>query len=84
MALNQKLREARERSGKTQAQIANSLRVSREVITQYETGTTPSLARLLQLEVIFGMQSGELILASTHADLALKVARALQKRINEN
>lgn len=81
--LDKELRMARERRGFTQAQIAQALKVKRPIVTMYENGKcTPPLAVLVKLENVLGVTDGKLILASTHADLAMEIARALQKRVS--
>lgn len=77
-----KLRTARKRSGQTQAQLAAKINVKPQAVTQYEKGvSTPSLERLVQLEKIFGVTDGELILSSDRAPLALEVARILRDKV---
>lgn len=77
-----KLRTARKRSGQTQAQLAAKINVKPQAVTQYEMGvSTPSLERLVQLEKIFGVTDGELILSSDRAPLALEVARILRDKV---
>ena len=60
--LSQKLKEARQRQGFSQQQVARLLGVERSTYSYYETGkTTPSIKNLVNLAQIFRVSVDELL-----------------------
>ncbi len=59
-ALGRALRAARKRSGKTQAEVAQKVRISQNVISYYELGERdPTFATLVRLADAVGMDLAE-------------------------
>ncbi len=57
-----KIKEAREKQGIKQSELADKMKTSQQVISRYELGkTTPSLEKLVELAQILNVSLDELI-----------------------
>lgn len=61
-SLGESLKEHRQRCGMTQEFVAESLNVSRQAVSKWETGAAePSTSNLLALAKLYGVDAGELL-----------------------
>ncbi len=61
-SLGEALKEHRQRCGMTQEFVAESLNVSRQAVSKWETGAAePSTSNLLALAKLYGVDAGELL-----------------------
>ena len=61
-SLGESLKEHRQRCGMTQEFVAESLNVSRQAVSKWETGAAePSTSNLLALAKLYGVDPGELL-----------------------
>ena len=61
-SLGEALKEYRQRCGMTQEFVAESLGVSRQAVSKWETGAAePSTSNLLALARLYGVDAGELL-----------------------
>ena len=62
MAFGERLQELRRARGMTQEDFAAQLKVSRQAVSKWETGTAdPSTSNLLALAKLFGISAEELL-----------------------
>lgn len=63
MELYEKLVELRKRSGLSQAEVAESMNISRQAISRWECGAaTPSSENLLRIRKLYGVSVDELVM----------------------
>ena len=66
MAFGERLQELRRARGMTQEDFAAQLKVSRQAVSKWETGTAdPSTSNLLALAKLFGVPAEELLHQAT-------------------
>ena len=75
MEIEKKLKEVRERAGLTQEQVAQSVMVSRQTISNWENGRSlPDIISIIKLSDLYGISVDEL----------LKDDQKMQKKIEQD